>query len=69
MITCFDTMINFHQFQKLKLLGNGELNHITIIKQGLRDFGLGVLAKSKFLSSGHKQWLVKSWWGINLQEF
>ena len=55
MITCFDTVINYHQFQKLKLLGNGELNHITIIKQGLRDFGLGVLAKSKFLSSGHKQ--------------
>lgn len=30
-ISCFDTIINYRMFQKLMLLGNGELNHLTTI--------------------------------------
>ena len=30
-ISCFDTMLNYRLSQKLKLLGNGEFNHLTII--------------------------------------
>ena len=29
-IFCFDTMLNYWLSQKLKLLGNGEFNHLTI---------------------------------------
>jgi hypothetical protein len=30
-ITCSDTMINYQLFRKLKLLGNDNFNHLTII--------------------------------------
>ena len=30
-ITCFDTIINYHLFQKFKLLGNGEFKYLAII--------------------------------------
>ena len=30
-ITCSDTMINYQLFRKLKLLGNDDFNHLTII--------------------------------------
>ena len=29
-ISCSDTMLNYRLFQKLKLLRNGEFNHLTI---------------------------------------
>ena len=29
-ISCSDTMLNYGLSQKLKLLGNGEFNHLTI---------------------------------------
>ena len=29
-ISCSDTMLNYRLSQKLKLLGNGEFNHLTI---------------------------------------
>jgi hypothetical protein len=29
--TTYSTMINYHFFQKVKLLGNDEFNHLTII--------------------------------------
>ena len=32
---CFNTMINYHLSQKLKLLGNGEYNHLTFTLQNL----------------------------------
>ena len=30
MTSCSDTMLNYRLFQKFKLLGNGEFNHLTI---------------------------------------
>ncbi len=30
--TCFDTIINYHLSQKLKLFGNDEFNHLNIIQ-------------------------------------
>ena len=37
-IKCFDTIINYRFFQKLKLLGNDEFNHLTnILTRSITD--------------------------------
>lgn len=40
-ITCFDTMINYHLFQKLKLLEICDFNHLTIIYQNIKSSHFG----------------------------
>jgi hypothetical protein len=48
-ITCSDTMINYQFSQKLKLLGNDEVNHLTIILTHTSCRKQKTLAITKFL--------------------
>lgn len=43
---CFNTMLNYQLFQKLKLLGNGEFNLLTIILTDIKNLRLHLNPKS-----------------------
>ena len=59
MISCFDIMLNYRLSQKLKLLGNGEFNHLNLIlKSVFNSEKCSQVCLALVLSDSFCQWSV-----------